>query len=45
MMTHHSVTTSSLRIKILKTDKFDGFRVRSILAVKQTYLEKLPHYN
>ena len=41
MMTHHSVMTSSLHIKILKIDKFGDFSAISILALWQTYLEML----
>ena len=42
IITHHSVITSSLSIKILKIDKFgDFFRTISIITVKQKYLEML----
>ena len=41
MMTIHSVMTLSLRIKILKNDKFGEFRAISIITVGQTYLEML----
>ena len=41
MMTHHSVMTSSLRIKKFKLTNLVFFRVISIITVGQTYLEML----
>ena len=41
MMTHHSVMTSSLRIKISKLTNFVIFRVISILTLRWTYLEMI----
>ena len=40
MMTHYSVITSSLRIKILKIDKFGDFAI-PIITVGQAYLGML----
>ena len=40
-MTHHSVMTSSLLIKILKIDKFGDLSCDIDLTIGQTYLEML----
>ena len=39
MMTHHSVMTSSLRIKNFEIDKFDDFSSDFDYSSKTTYLE------